>query len=507
MKLPAFLAAHARATPEREALICGALRLSFVALDTRSDQLAAALHARGVGVGDRVAVLLPNCAEYVLAFLAIIKVGAIAVPIGTRLTPSEASFILADCAPRAMFIHPETRSLLERATHDVPVILVAGETQGQELDFDALWQAHAPQRFCLPVHQDDCMIAYTSGTTGRPKGAILTQSNYFVPNAYINALEWGINANDKHLITTPLTHRTAFGRVINMLCIGSPLVILPRFDANEAARLCATEGITVLGMVPTVGRLLLPAIEAQPQAFATVRLLVATGEAFPREVKARIMQALPQIGIHSYFAMTECGALTNLPPEEQLTRPTSIGRPIAGIEVRLMSAAGELVTEEDAIGELQVRSGEPGRFVTLRGYFNRPQETAEALRDGWFATGDLARRDAEGYLYIVDRKKDMVLSGGYNIYSKEVEAALLEHPAVQDAAVAGVPDAMYGEAVAAWVELRPGEHLAAEALIEHCRNRIAGYKKPKYVMFVDALPRNSSGKVLKYQLKAGFVAP
>ena len=498
MKLQDFLAAQVTARGSQEALVCGSRRMSFAALDEASTRLGAALADRGVSPGDRVALLLPNCAEFVVAFLGIVKAGAIAVPISTRLAAPEVAFILQDCAPRVAFIHSETRALFERAA--VPARNVfAVDSQ----DFGPLAALHPRRRVELPASLEDCMICYTSGTTGKPKGAVLTHANYFVPNGYINAVQWGVTHADRHLVTTPLTHRTAFGRVINMLCLGSPIVILPKFDAQEAARLAAAERITVLGMVPTVGRMLLPAIEASPQDFATLRIIVATGEAFPAAVKERILAALPHVGIHSYFAMTECGALSDLPPADQLARPGSIGRLVPGVEARFVDGDGHEVPAGEA-GELLIRSGLPGRYVTLREYWGRPQETSEALRDGWFATGDMGRVDAEGYLYIVDRKKDMVLSGGYNIYSKEVEAAILAHPAVQDAAVIGVPDETYGEAVAAYLEMKPGARATADEIAAHCRERIAGFKKPKHVFFLAELPRNATGKVQKFRLRDHF---
>jgi long-chain acyl-CoA synthetase len=229
--------------------------------------------------------------------------------------------------------------------------------------------------------------------------------------------------------------------------------------------------------------------------------MVVTGEAFPLEVKRRLHQALPHVRMYSFFAQTEAGGVTNLGPAEQFTHPNSVGRVNPGLEVRLVGDDGEEVATGE-IGELQVRSGEPGRFITMRGYFNRPEETAEALKDGWLRTGDLGRFDADKYLYIVDRKKDMVLSGGYNVYSKEVETVLLTYPGVQDAAVYGVPDAMFGEAVAAVVEVARPEDIAIEALLEHCKKNLAGYKKPKFIKVTAKLPRNSNGKVLKNILRS-----
>jgi long-chain acyl-CoA synthetase len=222
-------------------------------------------------------------------------------------------------------------------------------------------------------------------------------------------------------------------------------------------------------------------------------------------VKQRLHAALPHVRFYSFYAMTEAGAITHLDASEQFTHATSVGRPWPGVDVKLVDAAGAAVPTGE-VGEIWVRSGMPGYFSTMREYFRRPEATAETLRDGWVATGDVGRFDADGYLYLMDRKKDMVLSGGYNIYSKEVELALQSHPAVADVAVIGVPDATFGEAVAAYVELQPGAQVEVEALITHCRQLIASYKKPRHVIFVPSLPRTSTGKVLKVELRERFRA-
>jgi long-chain acyl-CoA synthetase len=235
-----------------------------------------------------------------------------------------------------------------------------------------------------------------------------------------------------------------------------------------------------------------------------VRLAVVTGEAFPVELKVRLQKALPEIRLYSFFGMTELGALTLLGPDEQVTKAASVGRINPGAEVRIVDDAGADVAPGEP-GEILVRSGAPGRFLTMRGYFNNPKATAETLVNGWLRTGDLGRFDSDGYLYIVDRKKDMVISGGYNIYSKEVEATILELEGVADVAVIGVPDEIYGEAVAAFVEVGQGARPDTSQIIEHCKARIASYKKPKFVRFVASLPRNGTGKVLKFELRAAFL--
>ena len=505
MKLASFLATHARATPDKDAVICGAERLTFAQLNDTTDRVANALRSLGVGTGDRVAIQLQNTVEFVRAFMAITKAGGIAVPVNTRLAPDEIAYILADCAPKAVFISDETREVFERAAAIAKNVLriAAGVPKAGEHAIADLIDNGASGTPSVPSEFDDNLIVYTSGTTGRPKGAILTQANSIIPNGYLNAVQYGISGRDRQLVTTPLAHRTGFARMANMILHGCTLVVMPRFEPAAAAKLVKEERITVIGIVPTVGRMLLPEIESHPENFATVRIVLVTGEAFPLEVKQRIQKALPHVRQYSFFAMTEVGGLTLLGPEEQFTHPTSLGRLNPGAEVRLVDASGSDVPPGE-VGEMWVRTGEPGRYLTMRCYFNKPKETAETIRDGWVATGDMARMEPDGHLYIMDRKKDMVLSGGYNIYSKEVELVLQQHAAVQDAAVIGVPDPVFGEAVAAFIELRPGASATAGELVAHCRDRIAGYKKPKHVRFFDQLPRNSTGKVQKFELRKAF---
>jgi len=351
-----------------------------------------------------------------------------------------------------------------------------------------------------PVGADDCAICYTSGTTGRPKGAVLNQSNYIVAHGFLNSLTWGLGPADRTLITTPMAHRTGLARIVNMVCHGSAVVIMPRFDAAEAARLISEERVSVLGMVPTVGRMLIDAVEANPSGFSSLRIVLGTGEAFPAELAERFEAALPGVRVHAFFAMTEVGQIAALEPADRRTHAGSVGRPVPGLEIKLVDAAGEPVPTGEP-GEILVRDGRPGQSLVMRGYHNRPEDTAAVLRDGWFATGDVGRFDADGFLFIVDRKKDMVVTGGYNVYSREVEDVIRELPQVEDAAVVGVPDARYGESVAAFVQLKPGTALTAEQIVDHCRTRLAGYKKPRSVAFVDDLPRSPTGKLLKRELR------
>ncbi|MGE0746085.1 MAG: class I adenylate-forming enzyme family protein [Rhodospirillales bacterium] len=503
MKLPTFLADCARRYPDHEAVVCGDVRLSFADLHARTSRLANALLARGQKIGDRVALFLPNGVELVEGMTALAKSGALIVPISTRLSPAEVQFILEDSQPVAVFYTPELRATALAAAKnlDKPLLVVVGAPQAGEVayeDFVTSGSAAPPPR--LPADKDDLVIGYTSGTTGRPKGAVATHRNIILIHGYMNGIEFGLTKDDRILVTTPMAHRTGLGRVGNALCLGTTVVILPQFDPKAAVDLIEKEKVTVIGLVPTIARLMLPEIEKRPQACRTVKTMLATGEVFPVEIKRRLAAALPKLRLFSFFAQTESGFICCLRPEEQMSHPDSLGRPVPGVELRIVDPDMKDVKPGDP-GEILVHCGAPGEVMLTKGYFNRPDATRDLYVDGWLRTGDVGRMDEDGYVYFVDRAKDMIVSGGLNIYSKEVELALIAHPAVADAAVIGVPDPMFGEAVCAYVELRPGATTDEAALIEHCRAAIASYKKPKYVRFVEALPRTSSGKVMKKDLR------
>jgi long-chain acyl-CoA synthetase len=313
-----------------------------------------------------------------------------------------------------------------------------------------------------------------------------THANVVAQNVEQHAAALGISEDDRFLVTTPLAHRAGIARLVNALGLGGTLVILEKFNPALALEAIERERVTVAGLPPTVLRMMLPALETHPGKLASLATVVVSTEAFPAALMREVSRLLPRTQFYAIYGMSEA-AVSIATLEEQLERPGTVGRPLPGVEIRL---------EEE---ELLVR----GRDAVMRGYFNRPEANAQAFRDGWFCTGDLARIDGDGHVYIVDRKKDMVVTGGYNVYCKEVEQVLVQHPDVADAAVIGVPDPVYGEAVAAFVELRPGARASAEALQEHCRQHLASYKKPRHVRFVHELPRNSLGKVLKEKLRTG----
>ena len=502
MRLENIVAAHAQSKPDKTAIVCDSQRITYRDLHASIQQMASALAERGVGQGDVVVFYLPSSIEFVQMLYAVYTLGAVAVPVTTRLSEPELAYICEDSEPKVLVFDAaeanKIRGLLDGLAK-LSLISVGGGVQGAE-NFSDLLNTPPGTLPEISVANDDCMIMYTAGTTGKPKGAIVTHANIIIQHCYINAVDWGISGDDRYLVVTPLTHRTGFARLSNSLTLGGTIVVVGKFDPDLVIDAIEKEKITVFGMVPTICRMVLPHIEENPSRCASLRRIAVTGEAFPVGLKKRLIEALPNLKLFSFFAQTEAGGVTSLSHEEQFTHAESVGRPSAGVEVKIVDDDDNEV-ETGTVGELTVRVGEPGRYVVMRGYYNRPEQTAEAFKGGWFHTGDLAYSDEDGYLYIADRKKDMILSGGFNIFSKEVEQVIIGMESVADAAVVGVPDEIYGEAVAAFVVSETSGAPDAEQIIAHCKDLIASYKKPKYVFFIDDLPRNFLGKVLKNDLR------
>jgi long-chain acyl-CoA synthetase len=502
MRLEHVLAAHAIRKPHKTAVVCNDRRQDYQQLNESVLRTAAGLANLGVGLGDRVLLYLRNGLEFVHCLYGCMVVGGIGVPVNTRLTANEIAYFVADAQPKVIVYDAVNRSVVDSFADRLQGTrrIVVGDAQAGESSFHEVIATPPRPPPRLPCDATDCMIMYTSGTTGTPKGVIVTHANILVQHGYLNAITWGIGADDVYLITTPLAHRTGQGRLGNAMCLGGTLVIMEKFEAGSTVDRIEAERVTVVGMVPTIARMLLPEIARDPTRCASLRRIIVTGEAFPMDVQRQLLHLLPNVRLLSFFAMSEVGLVTLLDHEEQFTHPTSLGRPVPGFEVRIVNDQGEDLPV-GAVGEMLVRTGVPGTFTAMRGYFNRPEENAAAVHDGWIRTGDLVRADQDGYLYLVDRKKDMIVSGGYNVFSKEVEQALASHPAVADAGVIGVPDELFGQSVMAFVEKKSGTQVTAEELVEHCRRLIASYKKPKHLIFVDTLPRNSLGKTLKVELR------
>ena len=492
MKTQVLLRAFAERVPDREAFVCGDVRFTYAQVERRTNQIAAVLRDRGVRAGDRIVLLLHNGIPWPMACIAVMKLGALVVPVSTRLTAHEIAFIIGDAQPHTVVVSDDLRDVAVRASADS----TAGVLTVREAA--ALADRASGDVIDDPRDFDDCMIGYTSGTSGTPKGAITTHAN-LVLTALLNNSDYNLTEHDRVLVTTPFAHRTAIARLYNTLTLGATLVIMEKFDAAETLATIVRERVSVTGLVPTVARMLLDAIDGDAAPYANLRMMISVGEAFPIELKKRLFATLPNIKLSSALAMTEAFGAAVLKSDDQITHAGAAGRPVPGVEVICADDDGKSVPTGE-IGAILVRCGGPGTQLMMRAYWNRPEETAEAFRGGWLHTGDMGRFDAEGYLYVVDRKKDMILSGGLNIYSKEVEQAILSHPSVADVAVVGTADPQFGEAVVAFIELKRDERATQDEIIEHCRALIAGYKKPKYVFF-DGFPKNAQGKALKKELR------
>ena len=503
MHIGAILHHHAMRHPERPAVIFGDQTLSFHNLDTRSNQLANALIDSGLKPGDRVILYVGNSLALVEAIAAVWKVGGVTVPITPWIVGPELAFMVGDCQPFAILYGPEQTAHVDRALTEHPEarrILIGDDPTHTVATLASLLAAGAatpPPR--LPADVTDAVIGYTSGTTGHPKGAVLTHAN-LITNQLSSATFWGLHLDDVWLVTTPIAHRVGLSRAISCFCLGATLVVMPRFTPAEAIDLMMRHRINALGTVPTVCRLLLDAMEQTDHAFEHLRFISATGEAFPLALKTRLAARLPHVQLVSCYASTEGGVIAALLPHEQESKPASVGRPMPGMEIRVVDLDGQDLPLS-ASGEVWLRSGEPGRSLIAREYFNRPEANRESFSDGWFRTGDVGYFDAEGYLYLVDRVKDMIVSGGLNIYSREVEQIIEALPGVREVAVIAGPDADFGECVVAYVARRPEMEVTAEAILAQCREQIASYKKPKHIVFVEQLPRNVNGKVVKAELR------
>jgi len=500
-----WIRTRAEATPAALALVTAERCWTWAELAHAAEQIARGLAVAGVRSGDRVAALVESGPGFVALVHAAQLAGATLVPLNLRLTQSELAFQLADAAPALLVAG--TGELAQRAEqaargHETPrtsladlTRLAAGADAGLALlsarsgrDVRPRAGSEAAIDLAAPA-----ALLYTSGTTGRPKGALLSHGS-FLWSAIGSAFHMGALPGDRWLACMPLFHVGGLSILLRSVLAGSAVVLQPRFDAEAAARALEEAGITLASFVPTMLQRMLDAWGERP-APATLRAILVGGAAAPAPLLARAARlgfpVLPTYGL------TEAASqVATLPPGAPL-RPDGGGlRPLPGTEIRIAGAAGAL-PPAGTPGQIQVRGP-----TLMSGYHARPEETASALAGGWLHTGDVGVLDADGSLRVLDRRSDLVVSGGENVYPAEVEAVLCAHPDVTEAGVAGLPDADLGQRVAAWIVLRPGARTGAAELERFLRTRLAGYKHPRAWRFVGALPRNASGKLLRRELAA-----
>ncbi|ORI30983.1 long-chain-fatty-acid--CoA ligase [Rhodococcus erythropolis] len=497
--------------PNREALVCGPLRVSYTELDTTVNRIANLLTGLGIGQGDNVVLACPNLPSFPAVYYAILKTGAVVVPINVLLKAEEIAYHLADSKASAFFSYEGTADLNigEEAMAAFSSVdtcryffAMAADPTGNVSSIDAP-SLGAAIRDQAPTFQtvateasDTAVILYTSGTTGKPKGAELSHSSMLL-NARLFDSMYTDHPHDVHLVTLPLFHTFAQTTQMNAgFYKRATLVLQPRFSATEALALMQSERVTYFAGVPTMYWDLLSADTSDVdlnQIRSDLRYSVSGGAPLPMEV-LKGFEDKYGIQVLEGYGLSETSPIVAFNRHDRPSRPGSVGLPVWGVQLRIIDDEGADVAQGEP-GELVVRG-----HCVMKGYYRRPDETATAIREGWLHTGDIARQDGDGYLYIVDRKKDLILRGGYNVYPREIEEMAMEHPAVSFVAVVGVPHMRHGEEVKAFVILEKGATLEADEFVEWCRNRMAGHKYPRLVEFCSDLPRNATGKILKRAL-------
>src|SRR6202522_1459279 len=473
--------------PGRAALARDGQLLTFRELHTRVEGIAATLTSHGFGVGDRLALLLPNGPDYVELIYACSMLGVIAVPLNTRLSTKEIDGVLEDARPRGIVRHSSLA---------VPEVQLSWQ---HVIDHKPLPVSSNPIPSVLYDHEAVLGLIYTSGTTGQPKGVMVTHANVLADihnfNYWMRYTEGGT-----YLHAAPIFHIADFPSMFAAPAFGASQITIPKFSPQTFCETVERERVTHTVLVPTMINLLTQFLEANKYDLSSLEVLAYGGSPMAPELIQRTRQLLPSLKLVQVYGLSETGFLTGLQDDEHTeNRLLSCGRPCPGIDVQVVDESGKQV-DVGHTGELVARGAN-----VMRGYCNNKEETALAFRDGLFRTGDIAYQDGAGYFYILDRLKDMIVTGGENVYSGEVEAVIYGHPAVREAAVFGIPDPQWGELVMAYIVLKSGKTLTADDLIAHCRQTLASYKIPRRVEFSETeLPKSSSGKILKRVLRERF---
>jgi long-chain acyl-CoA synthetase len=500
MNIAQSLERMADSRPNASALAFGDRRWTYADLNQGVNRIANALQANGVRARDNACVLLPNAPEFVLTYYALQKVGAVPVSLNVMLKQREIAYIANDARASTFIGHAGLWHNVP-AVQDMPSVqlrvAVGGDVPGA-LPFTRLQDGSAELQAIQVDPDATAAILYTSGTTGQPKGAMLSQSN-IRSNARAVVRHLEMSPDDRGLCFLPLFH--CFGQNFIMNAIfesGGTLFLQERFVPDDVLAAIERERITLFYGVPTAYLMLLNHPELSRYDLTSLRVTFSAAATMPLEVAERWRDRFGHPIVEGY-GLTETSPFASFNGERHF-KPGSVGTPIENVEIKI-------VDEDDH----EVPTGELGEIIirgpnVMQGYFARPEDTATALRGGWFHSGDVGRVDADGYVYIVDRVKDMINAGGFKVWPREVEEVLFEHPAVRECAVIGVPDPVYGEAVKAYVVLRDEVSVEPEALIAHCAERIAAYKVPRSVEFIAALPKSPTGKILKRELRDRLVA-
>jgi long-chain acyl-CoA synthetase len=492
------LTATTRAHAGRVAVRVDNAAMTYRALDEASARVAGLLHERGLRPGDRVGIMMPNVAEVPVVYYGVLRAGGVVVPMNPLLKGREVAYYLSDSGARLIFAwHGFADPAREGAAAVGPGQSGTAQAEAELIVVDGdgfpdLLASVTPDFQVADADDEDtAVILYTSGTTGHPKGAELTHAN-LISNTEVSRADI-VRAGPDDVIFGGLPLFHVFGQTVALnvaVAAGACLTLLPRFDAAHALRIIADHKVTVFEGVPTMYVALLHQPDRADYDTSALRMCISGGAALPVEVLRGFDEAFGVPVLEGYgLSETSPVASFNHPGRER--KPGSIGTPIRDVELRVVDEEGHELAQGE-VGEIVIRGPN-----VMKGYWQRPEATAEAIRDGWFHTGDLAKVDEDGYFYIVDRKKDLIIRGGYNVYPREIEEVLYEHPAVAEAAVIGLPHSSLGEEVAAAVALKPGTAITADELRDYVKSQVAAYKYPRHLWLVDALPKGPTGKIQK----------
>ena len=481
------LTRSAAAHPDQVAIRADEYELTYAGLDDATARVAAALREKGLQVGDRVAVMLPNIAAFAILYFAILRAGGVAVPMNPLLKAREVEFYLTDSGARLIFVASASVDEVTRGAEPTGAEVVVVSSHAAELI-----DGHDPLTEVVDRADDDtAVILYTSGTTGRPKGAELTHHNLARNAAVTVETLVQLGPDDVVMGCLPLFH--VFGQTCGLnaaIATGATLTLLARFDPKAALEVIQRDRVTVFEGVPTMYGAILHLPGREQYDTSSLRTCISGGSALPVEILHAFEKAFGTILLEGY-GLSETSPVASFNHPDRERKAGSIGIPILGVQMRLVDDEGA-----------QVEAGQPGEIAirghnVMKGYWGRPEETADSMKDGWFVTGDIATVDEDGYYFIVDRKKDVIIRGGMNVYPREVEEVLFEHPAVAEAAVVGIAHDTMGEEIGAAVALKPGATATPEELSAFVKTRLAAYKYPRRVWIVDALPKGPTGKILR----------
>ncbi|HET8815246.1 MAG TPA: long-chain fatty acid--CoA ligase [Solirubrobacterales bacterium] len=492
LNLASIVTDSAGRVPGAVAVRLGPLELSYADLDDRSARLATLLREKGMQQGDRVGVMLPNVLEFPIAYYGVLRAGGVVVPMNVLLKRREIAFYLEDSGAKLLLAWHGFGEEAREGALDAGTELIEIEPESLA---ELLGDREPASELAGTDEQDTAVILYTSGTTGKPKGAELTHFNLHRNAEIASQTTCEIEEGDIVLGSLPLFH--SFGQTVSMnasLRVGATLTLLPKFDPGAALEIMQRDSVTHFYGVPTMYGALLHHPERESYDTSSLRTCITGGASMPVEVLRGFEQAFDCEVLEGYgLSETSPVACSNHPGRPR--KPGSIGTPLKEVEMKVVDEDDNEVPQGE-VGEIVIR----GHNV-MKGYWQRPDATEETMRGGWFHSGDMARVDEDGYFFIVDRKKDLIIRGGYNVYPREVEEVLYEHPKIREAAVLGVPHDEWGEEIGAAVVLHEGEELAPEEVSAYVKERIAAYKYPRIVWFMDDLPKGPTGKILKREIQ------